>query len=548
MTMQPKKVWVIGLDGATFNLVRPWAEAGHLPTLARLMDGGAWGELASTIHPLTAAAWNTFMTGLDPGQHGVFDFTRRRLGTYDLELVNASSRTGRSLWRILSDAGRRVGVVGVPMTYPPEPVNGYLVAGLDAPSLDSPYSYPTSLAQELRGEHVISVSTMGKDLDRYVEELLDAVEGRFRVIRRLLAQEPVDFFMKVIVETDAVQHASWHLLAQEGEPGHDAILRVYRRIDERLGELLADLPPDVTLVVMSDHGAGPIAQVVDLDQWLAEEGMLRFRARNDWRSLFRSFGARGMGLAQRYLPRRAKGFLKQKVGTAGRMESFLLYSDVDWARTQAFSIGNQGNICINLQGREPQGIVPPGEYEGLRDEIVARLKALCDPESGEPVVDRVYRREELYRGDRVELAPDLLIRWKDDEYLAKKDIDTVTGQIFRRDLKFGRFASDAALDQTGTHKLHGILILYGDAVQPGSRIEEARLLDLAPTILYLMDEAIPGEMGGRVLMEPLRETLRSVRPLRRAEEGGESNFGGGGYVEEDEEMVRERLRGLGYVA
>ena len=299
---------------------------------------------------------------------------------------------------------------------------------------------------------------------------------------------------------------------------------------------------------MSDHGAGPIVQVVDLDLWLEQEGMLHFLSKRDWRSVFSSIGKWGMGLAQRYLPWRAKGFLKRAVGTTGRVESFLLYSDLDWTHTQAFSIGNQGNICINLQGREPQGIVPPDEYEAVRDKIITRLNELRDPDTGEPIVERVYRREELYQGDQVELAPDLLIRWRDDEYLAKKDIDTATGQIFRRDLKFGRFASDAALDQTGTHKLHGILILHGDAVTPGSRIEGAQLADLAPTILYLMDEAIPGEMDGRVLLEPLKEALTSARQMRHAEGEEPGNFGGGSYVEEDEEIVRERLRGLGYVA
>lgn len=546
----PSKIWVIGLDGATFDLICPWAEAGYLPTLGRLMAEGAWGEVESTIHPLTAPAWTTFLTGLNPGRHGIYDFTRRQLGSYDLELVNASSRHGRSLWRILSDAGRRVGVVNVPMTYPPEPVNGYLVAGLDAPSLDSPYIYPSELAQDLRGKHIISVSTMGKSLGQYLSEMLDAVERRFAVAHMLLAREEPDFFMKVIMETDAIQHAAWHLLDRVGEPGADAILQVYRRIDERLGELLSGLPPDVTLVVMSDHGAGPIAKVVDLDRWLEDRGLFRLQATSIRRGWMRSAVASAQRYAQRYLPARVKGVLRQSASAMARVDSFLLYSGTDWSQTRAYSIGNQGNICINLAGREPNGIVPASEYEALREEIIAGLGELCDPDSGEPVVDRVYRREELYTGERVHLAPDLLIRWRDDRYVAKKDFAQRTGELFTRGLKFSRHANEGALDQTGTHKLHGILIFYGAAVQPGTRIRGARLVDLAPTILYLMDEPVPAELDGRVLTEPLRRDFVAARPLRHDAQEGKSgdDDGGSGYDAEDEERVRERLRGLGYVA
>jgi predicted AlkP superfamily phosphohydrolase/phosphomutase len=546
----PDKVWVIGLDGATFDLVRPWAEAGYLPTLARLMAEGAWGELESTIHPLTASAWTTFLTGLNPGRHGIYDFTRRRLGSYDLELVNASARAGRSLWRILSDAGRRVGVVNVPMTYPPEPVNGYLVAGLDAPSLDSPYTYPSELAQHLRGRHIISVSTVGKTLGQYLTEMLDAVEGRFAVVHMLLEREQPDFFMKVIVETDAIQHAAWHLLDRPGEPGADAILQVYRRIDERLGELLAGLPSDVTLVVMSDHGAGPIAKVIDLDRWLEDNGLFRLQTANVRKRWLRSVVAGAQRYAQRHLPARVKGMLRQSASAMARVDSFLLYSGIDWSRTRAYSIGNQGNICINLAGREPNGIVSASEYETLRDEIIAGLSELRDPDTGEPVVDRVYRREELYTGERVHLAPDLLIRWRDDRYVARKDFAQRTGELFRRGLKFSRHANEGALDQTGTHRLHGMLILHGEAVQAGTRIVGARLVDLAPTILYLMGEPIPAEMEGRVLTEPLRRDFVVARPLRAEVSDGKSGseVGGSGYDAEEEERVRERLRGLGYVA
>jgi len=218
------RVWVIGLDGMPITLLRRWTEAGQLPTLAHLMAGGAWGSLESVIQPVSANAWSSFITGTNAGQHGIYDFSRRILGSYNSELTNASLRRGRSLWRILSDAGRRVGVINVPMTYPPERVNGYLVTGLITPGLDSLHTYPPELAREIDDQHFITISTVGKSHSRYLAETLEGVDRRFEVQRRLMAREPVDFFMNVIMETDAIQHCSWRMMEQPchlaGVPAH----------------------------------------------------------------------------------------------------------------------------------------------------------------------------------------------------------------------------------------------------------------------------------------------------------------------------------------
>ncbi|HID34888.1 MAG TPA: phosphodiesterase, partial [Anaerolineae bacterium] len=201
-----QRVWVIGLDGVPWTLLHPWIDQGHLPTLARLQAGGASGGLRSTIQFLTAVAWTSFLTGLNPGKHGIFDFVRRIPGAYKQELTNASLRSGRSLWRILSDAGRRVGVVNVPMTFPPEPVNGFLISGLDTPGLDSAYTYPPELKAEVNDIHFIAVSTVGKSHAQYLKETLEGVDKRFELLWRTIDREPLDFYMWVEMETDAIQH------------------------------------------------------------------------------------------------------------------------------------------------------------------------------------------------------------------------------------------------------------------------------------------------------------------------------------------------------
>ncbi|RME81242.1 MAG: hypothetical protein D6775_14085 [Caldilineae bacterium] len=555
ITPKTPRVWVIGLDGVPWSLLQPWIDQGHLPTLAHIQAHGAWGGLRSTIQFLTAVAWSSFMTGMNPGKHGVFDFARRIPGTYDQELTNAARRSGRTLWRILSDAGKRVGVVNVPMTFPPEQVNGFLISGLDTPGLDSPYTYPPELKAEVNDVHFIAVSTVGKSHARYLQETLEGIDKRFELLWRTINRQPLDFYMWVEMETDAIQHCSWHLLAQPEHPQHDAILQVYKRIDHHLKQLVETLPDDVTLIVMSDHGAGPIVKTVYLDRWLAQNGWLHMRQGPELglsdraRHLARVTLKQSLYLAQRFLPVSVKGFLKRFTGAHAAVETFIDKADIDWSRTLAYSTGNLGNINLNIKGRDPQGVVEPDEVEQVIAQITQGLLALRDPDTGEPMVAEVMRREEIYSGPHVEQAPDLLIRWRDDKYLATKDYEgRPDGPIFGVKQKFGRHGAAYALDQTGTHIIEGICMFYGYGVRPQVQLRDAQLIDLAPTILHLLEVPIPRAMDGRVLTEPFVPAIAG-RPPRYEEY--ERDIGAGPGIDlsaDEEEAIRARLQGLGYVA
>lgn len=553
-----RRVLIIGLDGATFDLIGPWVEEGKLPTLARLTREGAWGPLRSTIHPITAAAWSSFITGVNPGKHGIFDFTRSRPGTYQFDLVNAALRGAPSLWQMLNEAGRTTGAINVPMTYPPESVEGYLVSGIDTPDLGSEFTYPAALAEEIREKHLIAISTVGKSLEAYLLAALDAVDRRFEVLDYLRQRYPTDLTMKVIMETDAIQHLAWHLLQEPDHPLSRAILQVYQRIDRRLGDLLGELGDGTTLFIMSDHGAGPINKVVYLDNWLESQGLLHFVGEG-----YRSAGQwlRGAAVAvlrslvftgQRYLPQAIKNRLKRMVGVRSQVDSFMGYSQIDWSRSQVFSAGNQGSLYVNVAGRYPNGVVPAGEaYEAIRGQLIESLISLRDPDTGEPTVDAVYRAEELYSGPYVHLAPDLLIRWKDDEYVAKKEYGGRGGEVFGTHLTLGKYGSGHELAQTGTHKLHGILIAWGRHVEPGTLVRGADIIDLVPTILHLMDVPLPGHLDGRVLTECFTESFRRDHPVQHTVGGSPDDRtpnGDATYSEEDREVIQERLRQLGYLA
>ena len=224
-------------------------------------------------------------------------------------------------------------------------------------------------------------------------------------------------------------------------------------------------------------------------------------------------------------------------------------AEIDWSRTRAYSVGNLGNINLNIKGRDPEGLIEPEEVEDFIAELTEALYELRNPDTGERMVAEVMRREDVYTGPLIDRAPDLLIRWVDDQYLAVKDYDAdPTGPIFGTKQKFGRHGAAYALDQTGTHIIEGIVIIYGKGVRQGVRLEGAQLLDLAPTILHLLDTPIPRAMDGRPLLAAFEPAI-AEKPVVYEDDDRDDEGGSGIELSpEEERAIRDRLQGLGYVA
>lgn len=559
-----RRVLVVGLDGATLTLLRPWVEAGKLPTFASLMKRGSWGRLRSVLHPFSAQAWSSFITGMNPGKHGILDFWRRDFSGYGFRILNASFREGRSLWGILGQRGKRVVVLNVPMTYPPEEVNGVLVSGMDTPGLNARYTWPPDLKEKIlkeTGEYVITPNDWlymrrGRP-DLAQRELFKEIEIRFSVARYLLQKHPWDFAMLVTTATDGAAHFFWkyfdprHPLYQEVEAEEygQTIFEVYRRADERLGELLAQLPPETTVLIMSDHGNGPISErAIYLNAWLREQGLLSLKeSRREPKAVFTSLSGRAFdrikSLLYSLLPyqtlQRLRRLWPQTLGTRLREQS--LYADVDWGATKAYAEGIRGSIWINLKGRDPQGIVEPGaEYEKIRDLIIAGLSNLRDPRSNEALIKKAYQREELYQGPYLPYIPDIVLEVSD------------TAQLFRSELKgspvriLGR-EELARCPISGGHLMEGVFVAAGEGIKPHVQLSGAQIIDLAPTILYLMGEPIPEEMDGRVITEIVEESYLEANPVRFEETSSEvSPVDEGAYSEAEEAEIKDRLAGLGY--
>ncbi len=550
------KVLVIGLDGATFDLLGPWIEAGELPTLQRLREQGAWGRLQTTLPPISSSSWNSFITGMNPGKHGVVDFVYPGPDSYKVTMINSASRRTWALWNWLNDAGYRVGLLGIPVTYPPEPVDGFVISGFLAPGPESEWAYPPELKQELLG--ALGKFLLAPDeryrstgrLDRFLADLMASVENRTQAALYLMRNKPWDLFTVVYWDTDMVQHETWRLL-DPGHPRHDPaeaaayreqILAFHRKVDADVGRLVDEAGTDTLVIVMSDHGFGPVHSFFLTNNWLASLGLLKFK-RTPWTAIKRALFRLGYTPLHMFRLARALGLghLRQKVrfqqqaGLVNRL--FLSFDDVDWSRTRAFSIGSFGQIYINLAGARPHGIVRPGrEYEILKEEITCAALALRDPRTGEPVVERVYRREEIYSGPYLDRTPDLLVQPRGWEYMAFGHADFGSNRLV-----------EGITGLSGHHRPEGVLILAGAGVRPGLRLEKVSILDLAPTILHALGVAVPEELDGRVLSEAFEAAWVGARPVTYSRasvyrDGASSP----GLSDQEMAEVQDRLRGWGY--
>ncbi|MBN1668640.1 MAG: alkaline phosphatase family protein, partial [Anaerolineales bacterium] len=397
-------------------------------------------------------------------------------------------------------------------------------------------------------------------LSDYAQKLLLDIELRERLSLHLLQQEAWDLFMVVFMATDEVHHAFWHCLeAEPADPAYrhrEVIRQVYERADQAIGRILAQLTPEqrtqTDIFVLSDHGGGSLKYMINFNRWLADEmGLLQFVAgRGKLLSQLKSGFVKWAARAYRvYTPPRWRAALRNRLGAnkfdqvrAG-VESTLLSGSIDWSQTRAYAMGAGGNIFINLRGREPQGIVEPGqEYEELRQRITARLMELRSPENGEPIVAHVHRREELFNGPYLDRAPDLLVEWADYHFWGRGRYDS-RAPIFEAHHQLDL----TTMPLTGTHRPDGILIAQGPGIRQDASLMGASLIDLAPTLLGSLSIAPPAYMDGHILAglltPPEYERMRALV----SDQAIETQNAEMQYDAEEAEIIAEHLRSLGYL-
>jgi predicted AlkP superfamily phosphohydrolase/phosphomutase len=532
---------VIGLDAATFSVIDPMIEHGELPHLARLLSEGVSGTLRSTTHPLTPQAWTTMVTGVNAGRHGIWDFAERDETGYGLRLVNGGFRRAPAIWDRLTKAGRSSGLVNIPFTWPAPAVQGFALAGFDAADLERGMTYPDTLLGELRRrfgafqlDHRFPLGADGSiDIERVRREAAQKVE----IALWLSAELEPELFFTVFMAGDHVQHLCWTDWERDGAAS--PLAECYRILDEAAGAL-AGAAAGGDVLVVSDHGAGRLDGVVNLNTWLEQNGYLTYVGQGA--AARRRLADRVLGL-RRHVPEGVRRAVKQRVpGLRARARELEEYTIVDWDRTRAFAYGIFGNVVLNVRGREAQGTVEPGdEYERLRAELADRLATLAGPD-GERIVRSVHRREDLFLGPEIEKVPDLLVEFDDYAWLGKGTLKTRSESLWDA----VEIEEGSAHSYVGSHRHDGILALHGPSARAGADRISASIEDVAPTILYLLGEPLPGDLEGRVLTEAIAPSVLDARPPAYDDEAS-AEIASSGISAEDTEEVERRLRDLGYL-
>jgi len=528
--MAKRRVAVIGIDAADFAFLDPWMAAGHLPTLARLRKEGASGILRSTNPPVSSPAWATFMTGLNPGAHGLFDFVMEDPATQKPVIARSDYIKGARMWEVAAKAGLRCAVVNVPITWPVRPFDGLLVTGMLTPP-GRPYTHPPELEAEIEAVvpgYPTDIDHREKeDRDGFRRHCDDVAVKNAKVMEHLLLKEPWDLFVGVFTTADRAKHFFW-------EERESVVLDHYRLLDRLIAKLLKVLGNDGTVMVISDHGFQSQGIQFYMNRWLREEGLLKVRRHEEHRP---ETSDRDMNqfTDQLIQPVRVKaGFLSRLLGN--RYDDG--YLEVDQARSEAYlySVWTCG-VKINVKGRDPLGIVEPGDaYEALRDRIIRGLGELRAPGAEKPFFDWVGRREEIYHGARLHWAPDVATYSRGYTVSASRT-SLNKGRIFRE-----------SKHHLGTHSENGIFIAHGAGVKAGAALEPTDLQDVMPTVLWALGLPVPAGLDGRVLTEFFEPGTLAANPVREGEASPEDlSEATGETTPEEEAELRKTLEGLGYM-
>ncbi|KAA3609069.1 MAG: hypothetical protein DWQ01_10835 [Planctomycetota bacterium] len=547
---------IVGIDGATYEIIRPMIEEGELPHIARILKQGVSGDLESEKPPITPPAWTSMMTGINPGRHGIFHFIRREKGSYDCKLVDSRNFAGKDIMSLLTRRNWSVGSLSVPMTYPPFPVkDGYMVSGIPMPLEGDTIAWPSGTMQEM-GEFLghpykpdVNYAPYDGDTEkpeddfeayeRLRKELFAVEEDRLAILKEWMRRKPTDFFFTVVSVTDRCQHYFWKFQdpTHDGytEEGHrrfgEVIKDSYRLADDFVGAVREIVGEDVPVALVSDHGFGPQYTDFHLNMWLEENGYLVRKTPPyfTWGKTYLADALRRAGL----------GFLAKIIGPLGKMpvvrpkvKRHADMRDVIWSKTKAFSAMH--GICLNIRGREPEGIVDPGEEaRRLLVEMEEKLHQLHTPD-GKPAVDFCAKATDMYTGPHIPSAPDLQFMMQGLSCLPKEGWDLPTMFVRRK---------NAAI--SGQHRFNGIFALEGPGVAAGRILEDMHIQDTTPTLLASVGEAVPSWMEGSVHPGVFAEPAEVA--MVEEDEPAVGAMSADAFSDEQTAAIEESLRGLGYL-
>ncbi|MBN1341836.1 MAG: alkaline phosphatase family protein [Phycisphaerae bacterium] len=533
-------VLIIGLDGATFDVLDPLMADGRMPNLKSIVDSGTAGVLESTKPPITPAAWTTFMTGKGPGRHGIIDFEKYDVRTNTLEFNHTQAILEKTIWEILSEKGIRVGSINLPMTYPPRAVNGFMISGFETPTIDSDFTYPPDLKDEILKRwpdytyrtnwrrRVIGQRKVFAENMAHIERSFD--QG-CELAEFCTDRYGWDVMMVLFKLVDNLQHKAWRHLPAHG-PARDPVrtkmvVRCFERLDETIGRL-HDLARrrGATLLIMSDHGHGSLDGKAQPNLLLKQWGYLSLK------SPVERAATRAGYLWYRAVKRKSSRFAVPNIPIERDLA-------VDWSGTRAcvMHAGMYGFLYVTRKDRWSGGAVDPADYEGIRDDLIKRFSEVeCNhPKRGRcKVFPEVHRPEELYNCSRQENE------WMPDLLLIPAEGLAVVRKI--RGFKPVRWTSDRRME--GTHRVEGVLAAWGPHVREGHRLD-AHIADIAPSVLASLGLPVPIDMEGRALTDlfDVPMTVEFEPPQKRERVEPDKQV----YSAEEMETLTERLSDLGYL-
>jgi len=523
------KVAVFGIDGAELSLIEKWQD--ELPNFKKLLDGGVYGKLETTLPPLTSPAWPCMFTGRNPAKLGLYGFIKnlaREEGRFELNTSNDYNEI--AIWSILNRHGEKVGLLNVPLTFPPHSIDSFMVCGIGAPvTAKSQYTYPPELKNildEVVGGYEITpiiLLDIPGNIPKQVAAFEKVLEKREKAAAHLMSHFPWDLFICVFYVIDSVQHRFWHYMEKKhikrGDERYANLIKYfYIKVDAAIGRLISKMPDDVNILVVSDHGFGPCHGRFAVNRWLEHKNLLRFKSTQYQDRLnltilkIRNFllsrlNPNTTARIAKFLPQWICTRLTVREATRRRMEE--TYRNIDWTHTKAYGIGEIGQIYINLKGREPYGIVEPGtEYENLRNEIIRELKQTVNPNTGEKLEIRIFKKEDIYKGQYFNAAPD--VAFYIDHY--PQAVSVTTKNIWHKS------------ELTGHHSREGIFFAYGpDINKSRGKLNNLKIFDITPTILHIFGLPIPKDIDGRVLTEIFDEKSKPAKRKVVYQEFGETD-------------------------
>ena len=479
------KVLVIGLDGATWDVIKPWIEEGSLPTFKRLMEEGSWGNLKSTIPPISPPAWTSIATGKNPGKHAIFDFLGVK-GDYSRYPNLSINKRSAEIWDFIEGSI----VAHVPLTYPPKKIKGIMISGMLTPSLKSEFTYPRGLRDEIvRTFPNYQIELNWRDYFGRKEQLIEDIYGQLKEKIGLfwfLFRKEWNFLFFVFPEIDRIQHILF---------GEQKLLDYYELLDDFLQEVLSETEDkDVVLILVSDHGFERVYKTVHINTYFEAEGLIRLKTLN---KLVRKIGATKESSVAAFFYFTFMKFYKKLFAKSSRMFKTSITKSQYFkfeAESKAFMRGF-GRIYINHKSRFAKGCVEDAAYAKTREEIIEKLEDLKDPETGIRVIKKVYKSEEIYSGCYSKEGPDL-VALMESGYAPSPALG---GKVIKRQKL-----------RKGDHNLNGIFLAHGSAIKDHREIN-ASVYDVSPTILHILGIPIPEDMDGRVLKEIFKDDSEPAR-------------------------------------